>query len=82
MDIVYSTAPPLHDIFNRLWYILPLLLLAYCVADAISTRHLIRKQAELPLVGSSLSFVPKFILNLLYAWKATELTKQGYEKVC
>ncbi|RYP09459.1 hypothetical protein DL764_001284 [Monosporascus ibericus] len=80
MDLSGLTASPFYEVFNDLCYTLLLFFLAYCIIDAISTRQHIRKQADHPLVGSPLAFVPKFILNLLYAWKATELAKQGYEK--
>lgn len=60
---------------------MPFLFLAYCIADGISTRKLVRKQPEHPLVGSPSTFVPKFILNVVYAWKATDLAQEGYDKV-
>ncbi|KAK3942829.1 Ent-kaurene oxidase [Diplogelasinospora grovesii] len=80
MDLLNLLPKLVQEVFWRLPYVVPFFFLAYCTVDAILTRKLVRKQGELPLVGSPLAFVPRFILNLLYAWKATELAEQGYEK--
>ncbi|KAK3291243.1 cytochrome P450 [Chaetomium fimeti] len=53
---------------------------AYCIADAVSTWQLVNTQAEHPLVGSPLALVPRFILNLLYSWRSTNLAQKGYDK--
>lgn len=81
MDLLSISTTLFPGVYNSLFYVLTFLFLAYCIADAISTRQLVRKQAEYPLVGSPFTFVPKFILNLVYAWKATDLAQEGYEKV-
>lgn len=69
-----------HFVYQALCYFLPLFL-AYTFLDAWSTRRLVGQQSEYPLIGAPFSAVPKFILNLLYAWKATELCQEGFEKV-
>lgn len=56
--------------------------LAYFALNAISTWRIVRKQGEYPLIGSPISLVPKVVLNLLYAWKASDLAHQGYSQVC
>ena len=74
-------AMSLPDLLGSLWYIPISLLLVYGVVDAFSTRNLVKRQAQYPLIGTPFTFVPKFILNLFYAWKATALAGEGYEKV-
>jgi hypothetical protein len=56
--------------------------LAYFLLDALLTRSLIRKQRAIPLVGSPSAFVPRFVPNLLFAWKAANILAGGYCKVC
>src|SRR5690349_11181086 len=65
-----------YDILNYLGFVV----VAYCILDAINTRHALRKHPSHPLVGSPSTLVPKFLLNLVYAWKSTDLAKEGYDK--
>ncbi|OTB18373.1 hypothetical protein K445DRAFT_55649 [Daldinia sp. EC12] len=78
MDFHVRTIP-LNGVLGNLCYVLLVIFLIYCVVDAALTKRL-TKQIQYPLVGSPLAFVPRFILNLLYAWKAVELANEGYEK--
>ncbi|KUI56676.1 Ent-kaurene oxidase [Cytospora mali] len=81
MDLLLIASISFPGAVKYLCYVLPLTFLAYCIADAISTRQLVRKQSEHSLVGSPFGFFwPKFILNVVYAWKATKLAEEGYEK--
>ncbi|ETS76588.1 hypothetical protein PFICI_11975 [Pestalotiopsis fici W106-1] len=80
MDSHVTVVSGLSGLFWSFCYALPFALLLYGVADAISTAKLVRKQAGYPFVGAPLPFVPKSLLNILYAWKATELAQRGYEK--
>lgn len=57
------------------------LFFVYCLLDGIASWRIVRKQSQYPLVGSPVAIIPKFVLNLLYAGKATALAQQGYEKV-
>ncbi|KAI2472647.1 cytochrome P450 [Annulohypoxylon bovei var. microspora] len=77
MDI-HSNEAPSNGVAKDLCYVLLFLFLTYCVVDTISSRKLLRKHAEHPFAGSLFPYVPKFIHNLLYAWKATELAQEGY----
>lgn len=79
----------LDDSFNALrpdlpwWlYCSAFVLFIYGVHDALETRRLVQKHAQLPVVGGALTlFIPKSLLNLLYAWNATSLAQVGYNKV-
>lgn len=82
MDYSSSITVATNDVFRYSCYFSLLAFLLYCLAEAISTRRLVKSQAEYPLVGTRVTFVPRFLLNLLYAWKGTDLAKEGYEKVC
>ncbi|KAL2020337.1 hypothetical protein VTK56DRAFT_8565 [Thermocarpiscus australiensis] len=66
----------LHGVFQLLCYGF----VVYCVVDAVRTRQLVRKHVQHPLVGSPLKLVPQFVLNLVYAWKSTQLAQEGYNK--
>ncbi|KAI0883799.1 cytochrome P450 [Annulohypoxylon maeteangense] len=80
MDFHFFNEAPSRGAVENLCYVSVFLFLAYCVVDAVSARQLVRKHAEYPLVGKPFPYAPKFIHNLLYAWKATELSQEGYEK--
>ncbi|KAJ8119219.1 hypothetical protein ONZ43_g3788 [Nemania bipapillata] len=80
MELLDIGAARLSDVFRVLCYALPFALLVYGIVDAFATRNLVRKQSLYPLVGASIPFVPKFLLNLVYACKAVNLTQYGYEK--
>jgi hypothetical protein len=76
----YETPPPFRDLLIEAVKFLCYVLLAYCFADTISTWRLVNKRTTYPLVGSPFSLVPQFILNLLYAWKATSLAELGFHR--
>lgn len=80
MDLSHLIEMPFNIFYNYVWYIVPFCFFTYCIVDALMTRQLLQK-SEYPLVGSHFMLVPRFILNLQYALKATELAKQGYDKV-
>ncbi|KAK2604178.1 hypothetical protein N8I77_007129 [Diaporthe amygdali] len=79
MDIILISVRDYLTNFNVILLLLQLFL-AYCLLSAISTWRIVRRQVQYPLVGSPVAIIPKFVLNLLYAWKATALAQQGYEK--
>ena len=56
--------------------------IVYCILDAIASKRIIQTNSQHPLVGSPFSLIPipKFILNLLYSFKSTDLAKEGYDK--
>ncbi|KAI1183937.1 cytochrome P450 [Nemania serpens] len=80
MDDSSSNTVATSDVLRYSCYFSLFAFLFYCLAEAIATRRLAKSQAEYPLVGSRLTFVPRFMLNLLYAWKGTDLAQEGYEK--
>lgn len=59
-----------------------LCLLAYCLIDSFLARALVRRLPQIPLVGSPSAFTPRFVPNLIFAWKAAEIVEKGYHKVC
>ncbi|KAI1345530.1 cytochrome P450 [Xylaria sp. FL0043] len=80
MDSLYTAVTRLSGQIELFFYALLSVFFVYGVLDAFATKSLVRKQVTHPFVGAPISFVPKFILNLLYAWKATNLAQRGYEK--
>ncbi|KAK4169837.1 cytochrome P450 [Cladorrhinum sp. PSN259] len=54
--------------------------LVYSILDAINTRYALNKHASHPLVGGPSTLMPKWLLNIGYAWRSTELARVGYEK--
>lgn len=81
MDTILTSVRPYLTNTNVALLLLQLFF-AYCLLDGISSWRIVRKQSQYPLVGSPVAIIPKFVLNLLYAGKATALAQQGYEKVC
>jgi hypothetical protein len=66
---------------ESVYLILLLAFFAYCLVDAVSTQRLVSKQSHRPLVGTPVTLVPRFLPNLLFARKAAEILKDGYNKV-
>ncbi len=72
---------PESDNPHWLYWVLPVIFVFYCGADALATRILVWQQPECPLVGSPPFPAPSFVLNLLFAGKAVQIVQQGYQKV-
>lgn len=44
-------------------------------------RKSIRKNPDIPFIGSPFTVIPRFLLNLLFAAKAADIVEWGYQKV-
>lgn len=80
MEYFQSVPAYLHELTEWLPWLLLLGFLTYCTTDAISTKRLINQFRQFPLVGSP-SLTPKFISNLAFARRATDILTEGYHKV-
>ncbi|KAI1384137.1 putative cytochrome P450 [Hypoxylon trugodes] len=66
---------------NSNYWALPLIIFfVYCVYDGLATRKAIGKHSNIPFVGSPFTATPRFVLNLLFAVKATDIVGWGYRK--
>ncbi|KAI1147776.1 cytochrome P450 [Nemania diffusa] len=79
MEYFQSVPAYLHELTEWLPWLLLLGFLTYCTTDAISTKRLINQFRQFPLVGSP-SLTPKFISNLAFARRATDILTEGYHK--
>ncbi|KAI0118644.1 cytochrome P450 [Nemania sp. FL0031] len=53
---------------------------AYLIIDAFMARRAVQAKANYPLVGSPVSFMPLFVHNLLYLFRAAVNARDGYTK--
>ncbi|KAF3062408.1 Ent-kaurene oxidase [Daldinia childiae] len=66
---------------NSNYWALPLIVfLVYCVYDGWMARKSIRKNPDIPFIGSPFTAIPRFLLNLLFASKAADIVEWGYQK--
>ncbi|KAK8098760.1 cytochrome P450 [Apiospora kogelbergensis] len=64
-----------------LYWVLPILLLVGYTTGTAMSRRLSEARCVFPVVGKPFAFAPRFISNLAFAFNATSLIQQGYEKV-
>lgn len=85
MEYLSVTKPLLHDFLEPFLGILPALCVAYWTLSLFVTFNPIWKQPSLqrvPLMGEPFGLTaPKFVLNLIFAWRAEGLLQKGYRKV-
>ncbi|OTB17447.1 hypothetical protein K445DRAFT_310865 [Daldinia sp. EC12] len=65
---------------SNYWAVPFVIFFLYCIYDAWMSRKLIRKNPDIPFIGSPFTVTPRFVLNLLYAAKGADIAKWGYQK--
>ena len=53
----------------------------FIVWETLATVLIVRRKPNIPLVGTSFPFMPRFILNLKYAWNIADIAEEGFKKV-
>ncbi|KAI1465431.1 putative cytochrome P450 [Daldinia caldariorum] len=65
---------------NNYWALPFIALFLYGIYDGWMTRKTIKKNRDIPFIGSSSTLIPRFILNLLFAAKGADIIERGYRK--